>query len=46
MDRSSPANSESLQAEITEILEAMHADGTLTTLSERYYGIDLTKKVE
>ncbi|MEN9260758.1 MAG: ABC transporter substrate-binding protein [Thermostichus sp. HHBFW_bins_43] len=45
LDRSSPANSESLQAEISTILEAMHADGTLTALSERYYGIDLTQKV-
>lgn len=38
--------SESLQAKINEILESMHADGTLTALSKRYYGIDLTKKAE
>ncbi|MFT0799372.1 ABC transporter substrate-binding protein [Synechococcus sp. R5-12] len=46
LDRSSPAPSESLQAKINEILESMHADGTLTALSKRYYGIDLTKKAE
>lgn len=30
-------------AKMTEIVQAMHDDGTLTRLSEQFYGIDLTK---
>ncbi|MEO1000345.1 MAG: transporter substrate-binding domain-containing protein [Pseudomonadota bacterium] len=34
---------EAFNAKITEIVEAMHADGTLTALSEKWYGADLTQ---
>jgi len=44
LDPKSAANSESLQAEISRIIEEMRADGTLTQLSNKYYGIDLTTK--
>ncbi len=44
LDRSSPLDSQSLLAEINRILEEMHSDGTLTELSNKYYGIDLTKR--
>lgn len=30
-------------AKITEIVNAMHADGTLTALSQKWYGVDYTK---
>jgi len=30
-------------AKITEIVKAMHEDGTLTRLSEKWYGVDLTQ---
>ena len=30
-------------AKITEIVDAMHADGTLTALSQKWYGVDYTK---
>lgn len=30
-------------AEIAEIVEGMHADGTLTALSEEWFGVDLTQ---
>ncbi|MDH4346774.1 MAG: hypothetical protein OEW31_10610 [Thermoleophilia bacterium] len=29
---------------ISEIIDEMHADGTLSTLSEKWYGADLTVK--
>ena len=29
-------------AKIAEIVAAMHEDGTLTALSEKWYGVDLT----
>jgi polar amino acid transport system substrate-binding protein len=32
-----------LAAKLAEIVGAMHADGTLTRLSEQFYGVDLTK---
>jgi polar amino acid transport system substrate-binding protein len=31
-------------AKVTEIVDAMHADGTLTKFSEKWFGSDLTKK--
>ena len=31
---------------LNEIIAEMHADGTLTTLSNKWYGTDLTTKVE
>lgn len=43
-DKSGPAHA-ALQAKLVEILQAMHDDGTLTTLSEKWYGgLDLTVK--
>jgi hypothetical protein len=30
---------------ITDIIEEMHSDGTLSEFSEEWYGTDLTKKV-
>ncbi len=44
-DKSSSLDGESLLAEVTRIMEAMHADGTLTELSMKWYGADLTKTV-
>jgi polar amino acid transport system substrate-binding protein len=45
-DKSGPAHAE-LQAELDRIVRAMHEDGTLTTLSKKWYdGVDLTVKVE
>ena len=32
-----------LDAKITEIVNAMHEDGTLTKLSEKWYGVDLSR---
>ena len=31
-------------AKLTEIVQAMHDDGTLTKFSEKWYGADLTKQ--
>jgi polar amino acid transport system substrate-binding protein len=44
LDQGSAADSASLQAEISTIIDAMRADGTLTRLSNQYYGVDLTTK--
>jgi polar amino acid transport system substrate-binding protein len=44
LDQKSPMPSESLRQEIDRAVQQMHQDGTLTTLSNKYYGIDLTKK--
>jgi polar amino acid transport system substrate-binding protein len=42
-DRSAPQDSASLAAAVDQIVKDMHADGTLTTLSEKWYdGTDLT----
>ena len=38
--------SEKMLAELNRILAEMHADGTLTRLSMKWYGIDLTKTVK
>jgi len=42
LDRSSPLDSRPLLWAIDEIVHGMHRDGTLTRLSLKYYGIDLT----
>ena len=42
-DRSSILDSTSLVERVAEILAEMHADGTLTELSMKWYGVDLTK---
>ena len=40
----SRAQSEKYLAKLEEVLAAMHADGSLTKLSMKWYGVDLTKK--
>lgn len=40
-DKGSSLDTKSFQAKVNEIIRAMHADGTLKRLSEKYYGIDL-----
>jgi polar amino acid transport system substrate-binding protein len=41
-DKSSDPSSESLYEAVDEIVAEMHEDGTLTSLSEKWYGLDLT----
>ena len=43
IDKSRVSN-DTFLAKLDEILDAMHADGTLTELSMTWYGVDLTKK--
>jgi polar amino acid transport system substrate-binding protein len=40
----SRASSDKYLAKLEEVLAAMHADGTLSKLSVKWYGVDLTKK--
>ena len=42
IDKSAPLDDTTLVAKISEIIDAMHADGTLTELSQKWYGEDLT----
>jgi polar amino acid transport system substrate-binding protein len=44
-DKSGP-NNEAFMTELTDIVNAMHEDGTLTELSLQWYGIDITTKAE
>ena len=44
LDKSSSKSSESLRNAINQIIQEMHQDGTLTRLSNQYYGVDLTTK--
>ena len=44
LDQKSPMPSESLRDEISRIVDELHKDGTLTALSNKHYGIDLTTK--
>jgi polar amino acid transport system substrate-binding protein len=44
IDKESPANPKPLVKEISKIVEEMHKDGTLTELSRKWYGYDLTVK--
>ena len=44
IDKQSPANPKPLVDEVKKIVKEMHEDGTLTKLSEKWYGYDLTKK--
>ena len=37
-DRNSPIDNPSLVDAVSAIIEEMHADGTLTALSEKWYG--------
>ena len=43
-DRSSDPSSQSLFEAVDKIVGEMHADGTLTSLSQKWYGQDLTTK--
>ncbi len=40
-DKASALDTASFQAKVNEVIQAMHADGTLKQLSEKYYGTDL-----
>jgi polar amino acid transport system substrate-binding protein len=40
-DKASVLDTASFQARVNEIIQEMHADGTLAALSEQYYGSDL-----
>lgn len=42
-DLASPIDNASLVEEVTGIIEEMHADGTLTALSMKWYGEDITQ---
>ncbi|NTW02067.1 MAG: transporter substrate-binding domain-containing protein [Oscillochloris sp.] len=44
LDKKSPKDPQSLLDAINKIIDEMHADGTLTTLSEKYYGVDISTK--
>ncbi len=41
-DKASSKDAKSLVEKVTEIIKAMHADGTLLKFSNQYYGLDLT----
>jgi polar amino acid transport system substrate-binding protein len=45
IDRNAPEDPQPLVDAISAIIEEMHADGTLTELSMKWYDTDLTKKV-
>ena len=40
--KDSPLDSTSLVQRVSQIVREMHADGTLTSLSDKWYGTDLT----
>ena len=42
-DKSATLSADSLIAEVNKILEAMHADGSLSELSLKWFGVDLTQ---
>ena len=44
VDKEAPVNPEPLVKEIDKIVKEMHNDGTLTKLSNKWYGYDLTEK--
>jgi polar amino acid transport system substrate-binding protein len=44
IDKEAPADPQPLVDEVSKIINEMHEDGTLTQLSKKWYGIDLTKK--
>jgi polar amino acid transport system substrate-binding protein len=41
LDKSSPKDNKSLLEAVTKAIKDMHADGTLKTLSEKWFGLDL-----
>ncbi len=44
VDRSGPDPTD-FMAKLNEVVTAMHADGTLTTLSQKWFGADMTQKL-
>ena len=42
-DKASPIDNASLVAAVSAIIDDMHADGTLTALSMKWYGEDITQ---
>lgn len=46
VDREAPGDPQPLVDELERVIGEMHEDGTLTELSEKWYGIDLSKKQE
>jgi polar amino acid transport system substrate-binding protein len=44
IDREAPSDPQPLVDRISEIIHEMHSDGTLTELSMKWYGVDLTQK--
>jgi polar amino acid transport system substrate-binding protein len=44
IDKEAPADPKPLVDEVSRIIKEMHEDGTLTELSKKWYGTDLTKK--
>ena len=44
IDKEAPADPQPLVDEVSKIINEMHEDGTLTELSKKWYGTDLTKK--
>ena len=44
IDKQAQADPQPLVDEVSKIIKEMHGDGTLTKLSKKWYGIDLTKK--
>jgi polar amino acid transport system substrate-binding protein len=44
IDKEAPGNPKPLAKEVNKIVEEMHEDGTLTELSKKWYGYDLTEK--
>ena len=44
VDRSGPDPTD-FMAKVDEIVTAMHADGTLTTFSQKWFGLDLTQRL-
>ena len=44
IDKKSPADPQPFVDEVSKIIKGMHKDGTLTELSNKWYGYDLSKK--
>jgi polar amino acid transport system substrate-binding protein len=44
IDASSSLETDSFVARVSEIIEEMHEDGTLSELSNQWFGLDLTTK--
>ena len=42
-DKASTLNTATLMAKVNEVFTAMHADGTLTELSNKWFGMDITQ---